>query len=72
MANADYEVEFREAITTAIPSLFQRLTDINKRGRLDIVNAIGKLAVHGKLQSDTTVTWLMQIIKSSCVKLSQP
>jgi hypothetical protein len=55
MANADYQVELCEAIATAMPSLFQCLTDEESRVRQETVQMIERLAVHGKLQSDTTV-----------------
>jgi hypothetical protein len=72
MANADYQVELREAITTVIPSLFQRLTDEEYQVRRETVETIGKLAVHSESRSDTTVAWLTQIMKSSFMKPLQP
>jgi hypothetical protein len=71
MANADYEVRFHDAIITAIPLLFQRLTDVDEDVRLETVELIGKLANDGESQSDTTVPWLMQIIKSGFMTPSQ-
>jgi HEAT repeat protein len=61
MANADYQVEFREAITTAIPSLFQRLTDKDEDVRLETVKVVGKLANHGKSWLDFIMAQLIQL-----------
>jgi hypothetical protein len=68
--NPDYEVNFREAIARAIPSLTKRLEDDEEDVRLAIVKIIGKLADHGEWQVESTAVQLTRITKSSFVKPS--
>ena len=50
-ADPDYKVEFREPITSIIPSLMIMLGNEEKSIRVRAVELIGRLANHGEQQS---------------------
>jgi HEAT repeat protein len=50
VADRDYEAEFREGITSAVPLLIKRFNDEKRQVRREAVKIIGKLGNHGERQ----------------------
>ena len=70
VADPDYEVEFREGITTIIPSLIKLLEDDEEHIRRNTFDLLCKLADHGESQVVHIATQLTRTVKLSGTMLS--
>lgn len=67
LANTNSEVEFRDAIATAIPTPIKLLEEEEEDIRSDIVRLINRLAKHSEWSLNSLSAQLMRITKSSRV-----